>query len=192
VLKNMPETALQMRADQERPSAAEIIVTPFSTQADEDAKRFEKEHKKETPEPPSAPAAEVGTPPAKTEKVVEKVDPKKLVADAIALPGVDGCAITFSDGLSLAGNLPAAIAADGLCAMAPTLLERIGKHMIETKLGPLDSMTLQGSNSAITFFLRGNICLSALHVNGILPNATRAELARMIEELSRTYSETEK
>ena len=60
---------------------------------------------------------------------VEKVDAKQVVARATALPGVNGCAITFADGLSLAGNLPPAIAAEGLCAVAPTLLQRIDKHM---------------------------------------------------------------
>jgi len=190
VLKNMPASALQMRADQEKPPAAETIVTPFSMQADEDAKRFEKEEK-----PAEAPAkkAEEKAPAAKLEieKVAEKVDAKETVAHAITLPGVDGCAITFCDGLSLAGNLPVAIAADGLCAVAPTLLQRIDKHMVETKLGALDSMTLHGGNSAITFFMRGNICLSALHSNAALAAETRAELAQMVTELSRTYSQPE-
>jgi predicted regulator of Ras-like GTPase activity (Roadblock/LC7/MglB family) len=187
VLKNMPEDALQMRADQEKPAAAETIVTPFSMQADADAKLFKKDDKEKAPvvEPVAAQAA------PKVEKVVEKVDAKQLLKRATDLPGIDGCAITFADGLNLAGNLPAAIAAEGLCAVAPTLLQRIDKHMVETKLGALDSMTLHGSNSAMTFFMDGNICLSALHSNGSLAAETRAELAKIVKDLSRTYSKPE-
>ena len=43
---------------------------------------------------------------------VEKVDPKEIVARANALAGVKACAITFSDGLSLAGELPEEIEAN--------------------------------------------------------------------------------
>ncbi|MEY2541762.1 MAG: hypothetical protein QOI22_1364 [Verrucomicrobiota bacterium] len=184
VLKNVPSTALQMRRDQEHLATTEAIVTPFSLQAEEDAKRFRKEE--------AAPATEAAPETvAKIEKIVEKLDAKQVIARASELPGVDGCALTFSDGLSLAGNLPVAIAADGLCAVAPTLLQKIDKHMHDTKLGTLDSMTLQGTNSAITFFMHGNICLSALHAGGALAAETRTEIAQMVNELSRTYSQPE-
>ena len=122
---------------------------------------------------------------------VERIDAKQVVALATKLPGINGCAITFADGLSLAGNLPAAISADGLCAVAPTLLQRIEKHMLDTKLGPLSSMTLQAANSAVTFFMQGNICLSALHTTEALTAETRRQLAQMVDELSQTYSQPE-
>lgn len=184
VLKQVPTEALQMRDDQEQLAATETIVTPFSIQAAEDAKRLGADKVESVDEALGAPAR-IDKPP------VEKLDAKQVVARATALRGVDGCSITFSDGLSLAGQLPAAIAVEGLCAVAPTLLQRIAKHMGETKLGPLDSMTLQGGNSAITFFMHGNICLSALHATGMLATETRQQLAQMLKELSRTYSQPE-
>jgi predicted regulator of Ras-like GTPase activity (Roadblock/LC7/MglB family) len=184
VLKSIPASAMEMRQDQEKLATSETIVTPFSLQAEEDAKRFDKD--KAAP----APEATVETV-AKIEAIVEKVDPKQVVARASKLPGVEGCAITFSDGLSLAGNLPAALAADGLCAVAPTLLQKIDKHMHDTKLGTLDSMTLQGTNAAVTFFMHGNICLAALHGAKTLAAETRHEITHMVTELSRTYSEPE-
>lgn len=184
VLKNVPATALQMRTDQEQLVAAETFETPFSIQAQEDAKRF---HANET-----ATAEPVLETPVKIDKPpVEKIAAKQVVVLATALPGVDGCSITFTDGLSLAGNLPAALGADGLCAVAPTLLQRIDKYMVDTKLGPLKSMTLQGANSAVTFFMHGNICLSALHAASELAADTRAQLAQMVSELSLTYSQPE-
>jgi hypothetical protein len=75
--------------------------------------------------------------------------------------------------------------------VAPTLLQRIEKHMLDTKLGPLNSMTLHGVTSAVTFFMHGNICLSALHTTEALSAETRRQLAQMVDELSRTYSQPE-
>lgn len=121
----------------------------------------------------------------------EKNEAKEVVARANALPGVSGCCLTFADGLGLAGNLPPEAAADGLCAMAPSLLQRIEKHMLDTKLGSLTAMTLHCAKSPVTFFMQGNICLTVLHSDGNLPAETQNELAKMTKELSRTYSQPE-
>jgi predicted regulator of Ras-like GTPase activity (Roadblock/LC7/MglB family) len=119
----------------------------------------------------------------------EKNEAKEVVARANTLAGVTGCSLTFADGLGLAGNLPAEAAADGLSAMAPSLLQRIEKHMLDTKLGSLTAVTLHCTKSAITFFMQGNICLTVLHMDGNLPSETENELAKMTKELSRTYSQ---
>ncbi len=198
VLKNVPAAALQMRTDQEKPVENETIETPFSIQAKEDARRFSGEEppslasildSPRSPRNESVRAADKVEP--KPEGKSDKVDAREIVARVTKLPGINGCAITFADGLSLAGNLPAAIAADGLCAVAPTLLQRIEKHMLDTKLGPLHSMTLQGATSSVTFFMHGNICLSALHTTEALAAETRRNVTRIVEELARTYSQPE-
>jgi predicted regulator of Ras-like GTPase activity (Roadblock/LC7/MglB family) len=121
----------------------------------------------------------------------EKNEAKDVVARANTLPGVGGCSLTFADGLGLAGNLPSEVAADGLCAMAPSLFERIKKHMLDTKLGSLTGLTLHCTKSPVTFFMQGNICLTVLHHDGNLPLETQNELAKMTKELSRTYSQPE-
>src|SRR5437762_11196807 len=113
VLKNYPATILKLRDDPEDVALDTDFKTPFSAKAKEDARRF-------------------ATDKAPAEK---KVDPKEVVAQVSALPGVKACAITFSDGLSLAGELPEEIAVDGLSAMAPALVERIAQHVRETKIG---------------------------------------------------------
>ena len=101
------------------------------------------------------------------------------------------CAITFTDGLSLAGNLPAELAADGLCAVAPSVLQKIDKHMVDTRLGPLRAVTLHAGKSPLTFIMHGNICLAALHAGDELNSESRNQLAAMVEELSQTYSQPE-
>jgi hypothetical protein len=39
--------------------------------------------------------------------------------------------------------------------------------------------------------MHGDICLSALHATGVLAAETRATIAQMVNELSRTYSKPE-
>src|SRR5437588_66097 len=189
VLKNLPATILKLRDDQEDISKDVDFETPFSVKAKEDAQRFVREQapaeKKPDAKKEEPAEAKIDIAPAAAEK---KVDPKEIVAEVSALEGVKTCAITFSDGLSLAGELPEEIAAEGLCAMAPSILERIAQHMRETKLGALTAVTLHASKSAVSFFAHGNICLTALHANGELPTATRSKIAELVEKLSKTYA----
>jgi predicted regulator of Ras-like GTPase activity (Roadblock/LC7/MglB family) len=118
----------------------------------------------------------------------EKLDAKGVVAHINKIPGVKACAIMFGDGLSLAGSLPEEYETDGLCAMAPSLMQRIENHMVETKLGALRGMTLTCLKGAVTFFMHENLCLAALHAGGDLATEAREKLTRVVHELSRKYS----
>jgi predicted regulator of Ras-like GTPase activity (Roadblock/LC7/MglB family) len=191
VLKNLPATVLKLRDDQEELALGKDFETPFLLKAREDAKRLiqlAKEpviEKKIDIEPVAAATESTETKPA-----IEKIDPKKMVAQAKALSGVKACAITFSDGLSLAGELPEKFDADALCAMAPSMLERITQHVRETKLGQLVAMTLYTTDAAVSFFARGNVCLTALHETSLAPEI-RTRLAELAEKLSQTYAQPE-
>jgi predicted regulator of Ras-like GTPase activity (Roadblock/LC7/MglB family) len=118
----------------------------------------------------------------------EKLDAKMVVAQINKFSGVKACAIMFGDGLSLAGSLPAEYQTDGLCAMAPSLMQRIENHMVETKLGALRGMTLACTKGAVSFFMHENLCLAALHANGDLAADVREKLSRVVHELSRKYT----
>ena len=118
----------------------------------------------------------------------EKLDAKGVVAHVNKIPGVKACAIMFGDGLSLAGSLPAEYETDGLCAMAPSLMQRIENHMVETKLGALRGMTLTCLKGAVTFFMHENLCLAALQASGDLTTEVREKLSRVVHELSRKYT----
>jgi predicted regulator of Ras-like GTPase activity (Roadblock/LC7/MglB family) len=118
----------------------------------------------------------------------EKLDAKGVVALVNKIPGVKSCAIHFGDGLSLAGSLPAELETDGICAMAPALMQRAGTHLIDSKLGSLRGMTLSCSKATVTFFMHENLCLAVLHADLDLPGETREKLSRIVHELSRKYS----
>jgi predicted regulator of Ras-like GTPase activity (Roadblock/LC7/MglB family) len=215
VLKSLPTSSLRMRTDQEHQEAGANFATPFSAKAEEDAKRFNLSGPAlaepiatplptplPTPvaavvEPPAAPAAPA---PARTAfdsprsplqvalGTDEKLDAKAVVALVNKFDGVKACAIMFGDGLSLAGSLPAEYETDGLCAMAPSLMQRIENHMVETKLGALRGMTLSCVKGAVTFFMHENLCLAALHAGGDLTAEVREKLQRIVHELSRKYT----
>jgi predicted regulator of Ras-like GTPase activity (Roadblock/LC7/MglB family) len=111
-----------------------------------------------------------------------------VVALINKIPGVRACAILFGDGLSLAGTLPPEFETDGLCAMAPSLMQRLENHIVDTKLGALRGMTLTCLKGAVTFFMHENLCLGALHSGGDLTTEVREKLSRVLHELSRKYS----
>jgi hypothetical protein len=75
--------------------------------------------------------------------------------------------------------------------MAPSLLQRIERHMLGTKLGSLTAVTLHCTQTPVTFFMQGNICLTVLQAGGKLAPETQGELVNMTKELSRTYSQPE-
>lgn len=130
--------------------------------------------------------------PAGVSSKAEEIDAKQVVARAIALPGVGACAISFADGLSLAGNIPTELGADGICAMTPSVWQKIGNHMRDTKLGSFQAMTLHCAESSLTFFMEGNICLTAVHAGGVnLTHKTQEELVAIVRKLSRTYAQPE-
>jgi predicted regulator of Ras-like GTPase activity (Roadblock/LC7/MglB family) len=120
-----------------------------------------------------------------------KFDAKAAIALACALPGVASCSVIFTDGLIIAGNIPDEMHMEGLSAVAPTMLQKLQKHMCETHLGPLSSITVHGEKSPVTFFGAGDLCLTAVH-NGVeLSAESRRELGRITQELSRTYPKVE-
>jgi predicted regulator of Ras-like GTPase activity (Roadblock/LC7/MglB family) len=216
VLKNLPATSLRMRDDQEEQDAGQNFATPFSAKAEEDAKRFNvpaapvpkpvaaapvetksadraATTEKKTTDPATSPEDQppgrsLRTPLQVALDTDEKLDAKGVVGLVNKIPGVKACSILFGDGLSLAGSLPAELETDGICAMAPSLMQRIENHLVDTKLGQLRGMTLSCLKGAITFYMHENLCLAALHADLDLPGETREKLSRVVHELSRKYS----
>lgn len=217
VLKNMPAASLRLREDQEEQHAGENFATPFSAKAEEDAERLkvpatpvakptEPVEKSTTDGAPTiaheTPAVETAiVPEEKTSErrtlrtplqvaldTDEKLDAKGVVALVNKIPGVNACSILFADGLGLAGGLPPELGADGLCAMAPSLMQRLENHLVDTKLGLLRGMTLSCVKGSITFYMHENLCLAAHHAEADLPAEARDRLSRIVHELSRKYS----
>ncbi|MEO7168667.1 MAG: hypothetical protein ABI016_16750 [Chthoniobacterales bacterium] len=120
----------------------------------------------------------------------DMLDPKAVVAHASQLPGVGACAIVFSDGLSLAGNIPAEYGVDALCAIAPAIMKRIAEQMAGANLGELNGITVYCAKTPVSFFAHRNICLAAFHSAGELAPEIRTRLGQAAHELARTYAQT--
>ncbi len=114
---------------------------------------------------------------------------KAVMEDASRLTGVAGATVMFEDGLALAGNLPDSFQAGGLCAIAPSILKKINRHTVDTKFGPLVSMTLAWNDAQLSFFMAGGVCVGVVHAEPVLPAETHHRLTLMTEELSRTYAQ---
>jgi predicted regulator of Ras-like GTPase activity (Roadblock/LC7/MglB family) len=119
----------------------------------------------------------------------EELDAKAVVAHTCELPGVSACAIVFSDGLSLAGNIPPEYQAEALCALAPSIMKRINDQMVGASLGPLTGITLYCAKTPVSLFSHGNICLAALHAGGEIAPEVRARLGCAVRELARMYAQ---
>ncbi len=219
VLQNLPNESLQLRGDQEETVLTETFETPFSAKAAEDAARMKVASgpiakpaadvaaavsaAPVAPEPIAAPVrapkisaavAESPTPAARNALQVafdtdETLDAKAIVAHTSKLPGVGACAIVFSDGLSLAGNIPAEYQTEALCALAPSIVKRINDQMVGASLGPLNGITLYCAKTPVSFFAHGNICLAALHSAGEIAAEVRARLSCAVRELARMYAD---
>ncbi len=205
VLKSLPDASLRMRDDQVEDAKGNNFITPFSEKAAEDEQRFTpatapvpaapapnaKSAEQSAPKPIVNPAPLAAGERTALQEILEtddEVDAKLVVAHVGKLPGVQACAIMFSDGLSLAGKLPEEFATDGLCVRAPSLVQRVMEHMSEAKLGSLRAMTLFCEKASLSFFSFDNLCLAVLHSQADLNAEIRERLARTTEELSRKYS----
>ncbi len=178
VVAAVPAAAEPKAADTETVAADTAAAT--GTDAADTAATTDDEEK--------APVRSLRTPLQVALNTDERLDAKGVVALVNKMTGVKACSILFGDGLSLAGSLPAELETDGICAMAPALMQRIENHVVDTKLGGLRGMTLSCTKGAITFYMHENLCLAALHAELDLPNETREKLSRVVHELSRKYS----
>lgn len=211
VLAHLPEQLFRLRADQEEVTVTQTFETPFSLKAAEDAERLHvppepvsidalvAEEELTTPLAESPAASEPSLPEVPEQPAISVADPviepappldaKSAVEEAIALPGISACVLVFSDGLTLAGSLPAEYGADAVCAMAPEIIRRIGNQTTGQQLGALHSVTLHYAQVTVSFFARGNICLTTLQSDSALQPATRARLNQLAEELGQTYAQ---
>lgn len=211
ILQNLPDESLQIRIDQEETEVANVFETPFSQKAAEDAARMKTpvgpiakpafvfasqtepvevtdEADLEISEPASADRTE-RTPLQVALDTDDTLDAKGAVAHASRLPGVKACAVVFSDGLSLAGNIPDVYETDALCAMAPEIMKRMGDQMNGVNLGDLRSVTLFCEKAPVSLFAHQNICLAVLHATHSLTDEVRTRLGRTTQELAQMYAQ---
>ena len=118
----------------------------------------------------------------------EELDAKTIVRLVTEMPGLNGCAVMFGDGLRLAGNFPDESLTEGFSAMAPPFFKRAKNFASESGLGTLQSFTLHTDLGPCSFLMHDDICLGVRHSNrGFMPGV-REKLEVVVRELARMYS----
>lgn len=118
----------------------------------------------------------------------DELDAKSIVRFVSQMPGINGCAVMFGDGLRLAGNFPDESQTEGFSAMAPPFFKRAKNFAVESALGKLQAFTLYTDNEPCSFLMHDDICLAVRHSNrGFMPGV-REKLDIVVRELARMYS----
>jgi predicted regulator of Ras-like GTPase activity (Roadblock/LC7/MglB family) len=197
VLAHLPNESLNLRADQEEIEIANVFETPFSQHAEEDAARLH------VPGGPIAKgsAAEIAvdapvanepvarTPLQELFETDDELDAKAVVARVSSLSAIKACAIVFSDGLSLASDIPEDLGAEKLCAIAPEIARRLDQSMIDASLGGISAITIFYTKAPVSFFAHGNICLAVVHSADDLGAETRHQLNLITQELAQVFAQ---
>jgi predicted regulator of Ras-like GTPase activity (Roadblock/LC7/MglB family) len=127
-----------------------------------------------TPRLPEAPApipssAALPTPPAAAGATAgaRQWNPQEVVRTLGRLNGVGGAILAMSDGLLIAGEIPAPFQADTVAAFLPQMFARMNGYSKEAQLGELRSMTLNMAEGTWTILKTGNVYLGALGKKGM-------------------------
>jgi predicted regulator of Ras-like GTPase activity (Roadblock/LC7/MglB family) len=208
---SVPAEDTTSQKEAEAPAVSESAEIAESARIVEESFAPDVEAKKEeiaapSPEPVESPAPvppilrdlpEASAPVAVREKDTElqvlfmtedELDAKTIVRLVGQLPGIESCAVMFSDGLLLAGNAGQGADNEGFSAMAPPFYQRSINFTKELALGQLQALTLYTDQGLLSFFMHENICLSVQHAGrGFLPGV-REKLSVVTRELAKMYS----
>ncbi len=89
--------------------------------------------------PPEPEEIEIGTP---APVLLPRLSPQAAVDAAMSVDGVAGALCATSDGLLIAGQMPAGVSLRTMAALLPGVLTRIGQYTATVQLGVLDAVTL--------------------------------------------------
>jgi predicted regulator of Ras-like GTPase activity (Roadblock/LC7/MglB family) len=109
--------------------------------------------------------------------------PDEIIAKICALKGVAGSALTMSDGLPVAGQLPAPLKTETVAAFLPQLFGRVSQSAGEMQLGALTRVVLTAGAAPCAVYKTGKLYLAVLGVpSEALPEAM---LERIAAELAK-------
>jgi predicted regulator of Ras-like GTPase activity (Roadblock/LC7/MglB family) len=109
--------------------------------------------------------------------------PEEIVAQIQALSGIAGALLASSDGLLVAGQMPAPLKGETMAAFAPQIFTRAGGCAEEAKLGTLRAVKLLAGQAPCAIFKAGALYLAVLGLAGqTLPEPA---LERIAGELAR-------
>jgi predicted regulator of Ras-like GTPase activity (Roadblock/LC7/MglB family) len=130
------------------------------------------------PAPPASVLGEIFGLPSKAEWT-----PQEICKRICALEGVAGSALAMSDGLLLAGQMPAELNSDTVSAFLPQIFGRVSQSVGAMQLDALQSVVLMAGQSRCAIHKTGKLYLAVLgHPGAALPEAV---LGRIAAELTK-------
>jgi predicted regulator of Ras-like GTPase activity (Roadblock/LC7/MglB family) len=118
-----------------------------------------------------------------TDFTSRQLQPKDVVARAMALPGVAGVVITLPDGLRVASQVPGDLNADTIAAFIPQMFERMNQSARELRMGALNNVSFTVGNVPWKIFRVNAVYVAAFGRMG--ENLPSADIAALANELDR-------
>jgi predicted regulator of Ras-like GTPase activity (Roadblock/LC7/MglB family) len=104
--------------------------------------------------------------------------PQEVTQGINALPGVAASLVAMSDGLLVAGDLPAPLKSETMAAFLPQMFGRMGHYSGEIQLGALSALTLLAGQTECAVFKTPALYLAVLGRSGeTLPHALLKRIA---------------
>ena len=190
----IPAEAIKLREDQETDSPEETILTPFTAQAEEDAKRFSEIPAIAAPPADKAPQPRVEPPRIAVESeskrlqslfmTDEPLDLTKTIQKVAELPGLKSCILSTTDGLKLAGGLENPDQEKAISAFLPELFQHTQSNLEGLGAGALETITLCYRLHQLSTFVQGELCLTVFHDNKPFKPGVREKIQAVVSELS--------
>jgi hypothetical protein len=184
IFRNLPSDAIKLRGDQVVEHPGEVLPTPFTEKAQEDAKRFAELGVRTLPAPPMAP--DIGFARLNAIFVTDERLALPSVLEKIAqLPDIKACLLTTDDHRIIGGSLGNERLDHGVPTLIPGLFDQSKSKLSEEGLSPLQTITWSCQDEQISCFGQDNVYLAVLHGPRPFKPGVREKIFRVLAELAK-------
>lgn len=190
IFRKLPSDAIKLRDDQVNEDPSEIVPTPFTEKAQEDAIRFA-ERVEPTPPPAAAVATDSDFTPLNAIFVTdEPLDLPAVLAKIAQLPTVQACVLTTGDGRIILGSLGNEKLDHAVQRLIPRLFDESKSKLSEQGISSLQTITYSCRDEQLSSFGQDNVYLTVLHGPRPFKPGVREKIFRVLAELARTKGQS--
>ncbi len=122
-----------------------------------------------------------------TDFMSRQMQPKEVVARAMAMSGVAGAVVALADGLRVEGQVPPEFNADTIAAFLPQIFERVNQSTRELRMGALNNVSFTVGNVPWKIYRVGSIYFAVFgRPDEPFPKAELAHLAAGLNRKPKT------
>lgn len=189
IFRKLPSDAIKLRDDQVIEDPSEIVPTPFTEKAQEDAILFTE---RVEPTPPGAAAATDSDFTRLNAIFVtdEPLDLPAVLAKIAQLPTVQACVLATGDGRIILGSLGNEKLDHAVQTLIPRLFDESKSKLSEQGISPLQTITYSCRDQQLSSFGQDNVYLTVLHGPRPFKPGVREKIFRVLAELARTKGQS--